>query len=1151
MKNKFLTHYLPILVVVVIIAQIVYAMSDTGIAGRTGSPGETNCRACHTGNVLNASGGSISITSNIPSWEYTPGAVYTINVTVARTGFTLWGLGVEALNSSNTNAGTFIITNTTTTRLLNAANGRSNVTHRLNVIATGTYTFSFNWRAPATNVGNVTFYVAGMAANKNGANSGDYVYTTTQVSTPNNLTITTGNINGNLFCAGTTGIKVPYTAVGNYIAGNVFTAQLSDANGSFTSPLSLGTITSLVSDTIVTTTALPAVQGTGYRIRVVSNSPVITGTDNGTDITIKTVPTTANAGSDTEICADSTTLAGNTPSAGTGTWSLVSGTGNFVSPNSPSSAVTGLSTGFNTFVWTIDNSPCGISTDTVTVKVIPQPTVANAGADLVLCDSVTTITGNVPSVGTGEWSVVSGTANIVSPSTNSSAVNGIGAGDALLVWSISNGVCTSSVDTIKITRKLPVTPANAGADHISCLSTSQMHGNVPAIGNGTWSVIAGTGVLTSPDSANSMVTSLSAGVNTFVWTISNAPCAASSDTVNINFSGTITASDAGPDQTICTNTTTLAANIVTTGSGVWRLVSGAGTFTDSLSPTTTVTGISTGTNIYNWYITNGSCDASWDEVNVTLLAPATVANAGADILSCTGTAVMTANTPSVGTGKWKLISGAGTCDSWINPVANVTGLGTGNNVFRWVISNPPCDSTYDEVTITFNGVMSTANAGADQVVCGSSATLSANVPAVGKGKWTVASGTAVFSADSVATASVTGLSTGVNQLVWTITSGACNPSSDTVQITSVTAPTAANAGADQFICDTTTTLAANNPTSGTGQWSVVSGTATVTNPTSPTSTVTGIGTGIIKLVWTISNSPCSPSVDTMMIDYTCATITTSAIANSTFCVSTGYQVEVPFSTTGTFTGFYSAQLSDTSGAFTNPVVIGASTSSPIYATIPSSTLPGSKYRIRVVNSSPAIAGTDNGTDLSINDCDSLITGDIQGSPFCASTTYQVSVPFYIIGLTGYFIAQLSDASGSFDSPRTIGYGTTSPIAATIPSATVPGINYRIRVRHYDSGILSAANKQNLNINSCTTGITMESGSSSSYIIYPNPTDGNLYIETKGEVSLSILNELGQVVRTLAVSNTELPVEVKDLNAGIYYLIGQIGGNTVREKIVVY
>ena len=81
-------------------------------------------------------------------------------------------------------------------------------------------------------------------------------------------------------------------------------------------------------------------------------------------------------------------------------------------------------------------------------------------------------------------------------------------------------------------------------------------------------------------------------------------------------------------------------------------------------------------------------------------------------------------------------------------------------------------------------------------------------------------------------------------------------------------PTTANAGTDiNPACGVTTaTLAGNTPTVGTGAWSVVSGTATITTSFSPTSGVTGLAVpGTATLRWTISNPPCTPSTDDVVI----------------------------------------------------------------------------------------------------------------------------------------------------------------------------------------------------------------------------------------------------------------------------------------------
>lgn len=91
--------------------------------------------------------------------------------------------------------------------------------------------------------------------------------------------------NNHLFCDTVT---VNYTTYNPDIfqAGNVFTAQLSDANGSFASPTNIGSVTSTMSGSISCMIPTTVPQGTGYRIRVVASNSTFTSPDNGTDISI-------------------------------------------------------------------------------------------------------------------------------------------------------------------------------------------------------------------------------------------------------------------------------------------------------------------------------------------------------------------------------------------------------------------------------------------------------------------------------------------------------------------------------------------------------------------------------------------------------------------------------------------------------------------------------------------------------------------------------------------------------------------------------------------------------------------------------------------------------------------------------------------------
>lgn len=152
-------------------------LSKNGKAGYAGSPGESSCNYCHNTYGLNSGPGSVSFSSNIPGDMYTPDSIYQITITVRQSGVGLFGFAMEALKSGNTNAGTFTVINTTRMQILTAANGRKSMTHKLNGgLFADSAVFTFNWKAPSTNVGTINFYFTGVCANQSNSNSGDYVY---------------------------------------------------------------------------------------------------------------------------------------------------------------------------------------------------------------------------------------------------------------------------------------------------------------------------------------------------------------------------------------------------------------------------------------------------------------------------------------------------------------------------------------------------------------------------------------------------------------------------------------------------------------------------------------------------------------------------------------------------------------------------------------------------------------------------------------------------------------------------------------------------------------------------------------------------------------------------------------------------------------
>ena len=116
-------------------------------------------------------------------------------------------------------------------------------------------------------------------------------------------TITTSSIAGSPFCTGAP-VSVSFTKVGTYTLGNVFTAQLSDAGGAFSSPVVIGTLSSTSSGTILATIPSNTVFGSGYRIRVISNTPAVIGTDNGSNITVNPLPIATFSYTGSPYCSD-------------------------------------------------------------------------------------------------------------------------------------------------------------------------------------------------------------------------------------------------------------------------------------------------------------------------------------------------------------------------------------------------------------------------------------------------------------------------------------------------------------------------------------------------------------------------------------------------------------------------------------------------------------------------------------------------------------------------------------------------------------------------------------------------------------------------------------------------------------------------------
>ena len=143
-----------------------YYPNGLNIGSVAGAPGESSCVSCHSGNTQ--SGASVNtmtfLSGTTPVTHYTPGSTYNVGLTMSPNP-TRRGFQAVAMNSSNAVVGT-----------VGALVGARIVSNRAMHSSDSDVAWTWTWTAPSTDVGNVTFYVASMAAGGSTNQTGDVVY---------------------------------------------------------------------------------------------------------------------------------------------------------------------------------------------------------------------------------------------------------------------------------------------------------------------------------------------------------------------------------------------------------------------------------------------------------------------------------------------------------------------------------------------------------------------------------------------------------------------------------------------------------------------------------------------------------------------------------------------------------------------------------------------------------------------------------------------------------------------------------------------------------------------------------------------------------------------------------------------------------------
>ena len=142
-------------------------------AGKTGAPGEQSCAQCHGSSQSGATENLFTLLDGTtPTTGYVPGQTYSAGLTMASNP-SVKGFEVTALDGNNNMAGTFTAISLAGTQKKTGPT-REYITHTGSTNAPSGW--GWTWNAPATDVGNVTFYIATNKANGNNNATGDVIY---------------------------------------------------------------------------------------------------------------------------------------------------------------------------------------------------------------------------------------------------------------------------------------------------------------------------------------------------------------------------------------------------------------------------------------------------------------------------------------------------------------------------------------------------------------------------------------------------------------------------------------------------------------------------------------------------------------------------------------------------------------------------------------------------------------------------------------------------------------------------------------------------------------------------------------------------------------------------------------------------------------
>ncbi len=571
----------------------------------------------------------------------------------------------------------------------------------------------------------------------------------------------------------------------------------------------------------------------------------------------------ASAGANFTVCGTSAQLSADPLNADEiGIWTTITGSGTFSNSSSPMSSVTGLLQGNNTLRWTVTNTVTSsvVGSNVIVRNNSPSISVITGASRRNSCviNPSFSLTGSLPINGIGTWTVVSGMASFSAPNFRITNLSGLNQGSNIVAWVIRNGECLSTSTVNAYFNK----PASAGIYQEVCGTTATLSASDNGVAV-SYNWYDPSFNLSFDDDAdpNTNVSGLIPGPNVFQWNTIDGNSCVTQITITSNI---VTPSNAGSNQTLCSNATTLIGNAASLGTGQWNFLTSASgfSFANQSLAGTSLTNIPEGSSILEWKISKGICESA-TTVAITNNAPTPSSIAGGNQDVCLDNTTIAGNAPTQGVGRWTKVLGAGVVVFPNSPVTSITGLLAGSvSSYMWTVSFPGCPSSNATVTVSRQSPEIAKVQTNYLSFCGSNFATVVGVNTA-SGVWAITAGPgSIVGANSNKTAIIDLGSDGRTKLSWTLNILGCSTTTDTVTIDHSAVSLATVTGSRNFeICTDTLFLTGVYPVKGIGSWSFLAGGGLLTDVNLHSTLGKNLNAGINRLRWTVINDFCSSFVN--------------------------------------------------------------------------------------------------------------------------------------------------------------------------------------------------------------------------------------------------------------------------------------------------